>query len=142
MQKYTEWQFKRREENSGHEDSKSIALPPVNLVIVGCKYDLYEKYETENRKWLSKALRYLAHTHNASLAFSSSKNNQIITQLRGFMLEVMFEDKPRITPQKDHLKPIFVYRNQDNLANIGVPASGSVTGIEVLRRQLSGLFTE
>ena len=58
------------------------------------------------------------------------------------MLEVMFEDKPKIAAQKDHLKPIFVYRNQDNLTSIGVPASGSISGIEVLRRQLSGLFTE
>jgi hypothetical protein len=58
------------------------------------------------------------------------------------MLEIMFEDRPRITMQRDHLKPIFVYRNQDQLGSIGVPASGSVTGIEVLRRQLSGLFAE
>ena len=109
---------------------------------MGCKYDQFEKYETENRKWLSKALRYLAHTYNASLAFASSKNNQLVTQLRGFILEAMFEERPRITAQKDHLKPIFVYRNQDNLVSIGVPASGSVSGIEVLKRQLSGLFTE
>jgi len=109
---------------------------------VGCKYDQFEKYETENRKWLSKALRYLSHINNASLCFSSSKNNQLITQLRSFMLEVMFEDKSKIAPQKDHLKPIFVYRNQDNLGSIGVPASGFVSGIEVLIRQLSGLFAE
>ena len=55
-------------------------------------------------------------------------------------MELMFEDKPRFTSQKDHLKPIFVLRGQDTLANIGVPAAGSVSGIEVLRRQLSGLF--
>ena len=46
MQKYTEWQLRRREENSSHEDFKSIALPPVNIVLVGCKYDQFEKYET------------------------------------------------------------------------------------------------
>jgi hypothetical protein len=46
IQKYAEWQFKRREENSSHEDAKSIAVPPINLLFVGCKYDLFEKYET------------------------------------------------------------------------------------------------
>ena len=129
IEKCSEWQIKRREENNNHEDSKSIIFPPVNLIFVGCKYDLFEKYETENRKWLSKALRYLAHTYNASLAFSSSKNPQLITQLRAFFLEVMFEERPKVVAQRDHLKPIFVYRNQDSLTNIAVPASGSVSGI-------------
>lgn len=55
-------------------------------MIVGCKYDLFEKYETENRKWLSKALRYLAHTNGASLAFTSTKNQQLSTQLKAFFL--------------------------------------------------------
>lgn len=114
--------------------------PPVNLVLVGCKYDIFEKYETENRKWLSKALRYLAHTYGASLTFASSKNPQLSSQARSFMLELMFEERPKVVIQRDHLKPIFVLRGQDSLNNIGVPASGSVSGIEVLRRQLSGLF--
>jgi hypothetical protein len=54
----------------------------------------------------------------------------------------MFEDRPKVPAQKDHFKPIFLYRNQDSLGSIGVPASGSVSGLEVLRRQLSGLFSE
>ena len=66
--------MKRKEEVKGHEDVKGIAVLPVNIVIVGYKYDLYEKYETENRRWLSKTLRYLAHTNNCSLAFCSTKN--------------------------------------------------------------------
>jgi len=52
----------------------------------------------------------------------------------------MFEEKVKIVSQKDHLKPIFVARNQDSFASIGVPSSGSISGIEVLRRQLAGLF--
>lgn len=52
----------------------------------------------------------------------------------------MFEEKAKVINQKDHLKPIFVARNQDSYANIGVPSSGSISGIEVLRRQLAGLF--
>ena len=71
----------------------------------------------------------MAHTHNASLAFSSTKNNQIATHLRNFVMEIMFEDKPKVLPQKDHLKPIFIYRNQDTLTDIGVPTMGSVSGL-------------
>jgi hypothetical protein len=43
--------------------------------------------------------------------------------------------------QSDHLKPIFIVRNQDSLANIAVPSSGSISGLEVLRRQIAGLFS-
>jgi dynein light intermediate chain 2 len=111
------------------------------VVLVGCKFDLYEKYETENRRWLSKAIRYLAHVNNTSLAFSSNlKNSPIGGQLRSFMHELMFEEKPKIVCQRDHLKPIYIYRNQDTLNNIAVPSSGSLSGLEVLRRQLGSLF--
>lgn len=115
-------------------------VAPVSLVLVGCKYDLYEKYETENRKWLAKTLRFLAHSNNASLVFSSTKIPAVGTQLRSVLFDLMFEDKIKHTSQKDHLKPIFVVRNQDTFGNIGVPTSGSISGIEVLRRQLGGLF--
>lgn len=110
-------------------------------MLVGCKFDLYEKYETENRRWLSKAIRYLAHVNNTSLAFCSAlKNSPVGAQLRSFIHEIMFEEKPKIAAQKDHLKPIYIYRNQDSLSHIAVPSSGSVGGVEVLRRQLGTLF--
>jgi dynein light intermediate chain 2 len=57
-------------------------------VLVGSKYDLFEKYETENRKWLSRALRYLAHTHNCSLVLSAKNNAALGSQIRGFLTEV------------------------------------------------------
>lgn len=111
------------------------------MVLVGCKYDLYEKYETENRRWLSKAIRYLAHVNNASLAFCCSlKSSPAAGQLRSFVHELMFEEKPKVAAQKDHLKPIYIYRNQDSLSSIAVPSSGSLAGLEVLRRQLASLF--
>ena len=115
-------------------------MSPFSLVLVGCKYDLYEKYETENRKWLAKTLRFLAHSNNASLLFSSTKIAAVGAQLRSVLFDFMFEDKVKHVSQKDHLKPIFVLRNEDTYGNIGVPTSGSISGIEVLRRQLAGLF--
>lgn len=54
---------------------------------------------------------------------------------------MLFEERIKHVSQKDHLKPIFVARNQDSFADIGVPSSGSITSLEVLRRQLSGLFS-
>ena len=46
MQRYDDWLNKRKEEIKPHEDAKAITVAPVNIIIVGCKYDLYEKYET------------------------------------------------------------------------------------------------
>jgi dynein light intermediate chain 2 len=129
MQKYDEYLAKRREENTAHEDNKAITISPLNIVIIGCKYDLYEKYETENRKWLSRTMRYLAHANNASLLFCSSKVSTIGVQMRANLMDLMFEEKTKIVSQRDHLKPIFIARNQDNLNHIGVPSSGSLSGL-------------
>jgi hypothetical protein len=41
----------------------------------------------------------------------------------------MFEEKPKIVSQRDHLKPIYIYRNQDTLSHIAVPSSGSLGGV-------------
>jgi hypothetical protein len=41
MQRYDEYLAKRKEENAAHEDNKSITISPLNIVIIGCKYDLY-----------------------------------------------------------------------------------------------------
>lgn len=120
--------LKRRSESNAHEDLKALNFPPINIVFVGCKYDIYEKYETENRKWISKALRYLAHFHNSSLACCSSKNSSVAPQLRTFLTEILFEQTVNILCQKDYLKPLFVFRNQDSFAQIGVPTQGAFGG--------------
>lgn len=74
-------------------------------------------------------MRYLAHVNNLSLGFCSIKNAVIAGQLRNMINDIMFEDKPKIVSQKDHLKPIYIYRNQDSLANIAVPSTGSLSGL-------------
>lgn len=58
---------------------------PIHTIIIGTKYDLFEKYDTENRKWLSRSLRFIAHQNNASLYFSSIKNGQVGAQLRAHL---------------------------------------------------------
>lgn len=38
------------------------------------------------------------------------------------------------------MKPIYIYRNQDSIASIGIPSSGSLNMMDVLKKQLSSLF--
>ena len=68
-----------------HEDKAIIDPLPFHTIVIGMKYDLYEKYDTESRKWLARALRYITHQNNASLYFCSTKNMQVGAQLRAYI---------------------------------------------------------
>jgi dynein light intermediate chain 2 len=114
---------------------------PFPTYIVGCKFDLYEKYDTENRKWLTRTLRYLAHINNCSLYFSSTKNAQVGAQLRNSFYEHLFNDaKSKSYAQKDHLKAIYINRGHDSINSLGIPSSGSLGLLDILKKQISSLF--
>jgi dynein light intermediate chain 2 len=69
---------------ANNEDRASIDPMPLQTMIIGTKYDLFEKYDTESRKWLARALRFIAHHNNCSFYVSSSKSMQVGAQLRGY----------------------------------------------------------
>jgi dynein light intermediate chain 2 len=51
------------------------------LTIVCWKYDLFAKnLDVEVRKWLSRGLRYIAHSNNATLAFGSQNDSSLARQ--------------------------------------------------------------
>ena len=64
---------------------------PFNTVMIGTKYDLFERYDTENRKWLARTLRYIAHQNNISLYFCSTKNMQLGAQLRAYLQDKILD---------------------------------------------------
>ena len=61
QERQQEWAKRNMDQVFAMEDFKKVQAAPCNVVLVGCKYDLFEKYETENRRWLSKTMRWLAH---------------------------------------------------------------------------------
>ena len=71
-----------QEEIGCHEDAEFMTAMPVNVVIAACKWDLFEKLDQESKKWVSRSLRYLAHTHSASILTCSNKNNTLGLNLR------------------------------------------------------------
>lgn len=116
---------------------------PLQTIIIGAKYDLFEKYDTENRKWLARALRYIAHTNNATLYSCSTKNMQVGAQLRGyFQQRFQLDKKNKTSSQLDHTKPIFINNGQDSIKSMNLPSSGSLNSLQVLKKQLSSLFGE
>ena len=52
-----------------HPDKGSNQPFPVPLVILGGKYDLFQNIESENKKTICKALRFIAHNYGATLQF-------------------------------------------------------------------------
>ena len=44
-----------------HADRSRVEPIPVQTIIIGTKYDKFEKFEGEKRKWIVRAMRFLAH---------------------------------------------------------------------------------
>ena len=55
--------------DGNHPDKGSNQPFPVPLVILGGKYDLFQNIESENKKTICKALRFIAHNYGATLQF-------------------------------------------------------------------------
>jgi dynein light intermediate chain 2 len=83
------------------------------LTIVCWKYDLYAKnLDVEVRKWLSRGLRYIAHSNNATLAFGSQNDSSLARQA--------ISSNQRVN-QADHMKLVYVSRGMDTIENIALP---------------------
>lgn len=116
------------------EDCADISLLtplPVPLVIVGSKYDVFRDFEPEKRKTMCRALRFVAHTHGASLLFSSERDPTLLNRCRGVISYLAF--RTRDTTRSvcfDHDKPLIIPAGSDSLATIGAPPSvdGVATG--------------
>jgi len=111
--------------NSNIDESKlePLALPTA---IVCTKYDIFETYEPEKQKIISKTLRFVAHYFGAHLIFSSYKNETTINRLKLLLNHLLLDDSFTIKqPQIDHLKPLFVPCGTDTMESIGLPPLSS-----------------
>lgn len=114
---------------------------PLSTIIVATKYDLFERYDTENRKWLARSLRYLAHHNNCGLYSCSTKNMQVAAQLRACLQErILGEKKKTMGRQFDHTKPLFIHNGEDNEKSMSLPSLGSLNTLEALKKQMALLF--
>lgn len=101
------------------------------------KYDLFEKYETEIRKWISRTIRYLAHLNGCSVFTNSIKSSSLSAQVRSIFHP--FIGATASYSQKDHLKPCFVTFGNDTFSSMSLPHTGSMRMEDALKKQLQGL---
>jgi len=53
-----------------HPDKDLLDPLPIPLAIIGTKYDIFQDFDPEKKKIISKTLRFIAHTNGASLHVS------------------------------------------------------------------------
>ncbi|XP_009073177.1 PREDICTED: cytoplasmic dynein 2 light intermediate chain 1 [Acanthisitta chloris] len=97
-----------------HPDYELVDPFPIPLMIIGSKYDLFQEFDSEMRKIISKTLRFVSHYCGASLvlinhlAFGYDKSKSVSV---------------------DPSKPLFIPAGLDSLSQIGPPpASDSDIG--------------
>ncbi|GFX29443.1 cytoplasmic dynein 2 light intermediate chain 1 [Trichonephila clavipes] len=104
---------------TGHEDSESIDPFPVPLLIIGSKYDIFQSEDFQKKKLICKCLRYVAHTHAASLQFVSTKSEALITKARVSISSMVFGTSSSKTTVSDHNKPLYICAGADSYESIG-----------------------
>lgn len=104
-----------------HPDKSSIDAFPIPLAVIGGKYDIYQDFDPEKRKMISRTLRFIAHSNGAHLQFFSTKAEGLTNRTRGLVGSLLFHTPLNKVVSVDHNKPIIVPAGQDSFQQIGAP---------------------
>ncbi|XP_002732906.1 cytoplasmic dynein 2 light intermediate chain 1-like [Saccoglossus kowalevskii] len=104
-----------------HPDKDMIEPFPVPLVIIGCKYDVFQDFDSEKRKVICRTLRFVAHSHGATLQFCSLKTESLVTRTRQLISHFVFNTASSKAMAVDPNKPVIVPAGMDSLQQIGPP---------------------
>ncbi|NWT10963.1 DC2L1 protein, partial [Vireo altiloquus] len=103
-----------------HPDYALIDPFPIPLVIIGSKYDIFQDFDSEKRKKISKTLRFVSHYHGASLVFTS-KSEALLQKARGLINHLAFGYDKSKSLSVDPSKPLFIPAGLDSMSQIGPP---------------------
>ncbi|KAM4695358.1 cytoplasmic dynein 2 light intermediate chain 1 [Discoglossus pictus] len=105
-----------------HPDRELIDPFPLPLLIVGSKYDIFQDFDSEKRKVISKTLRFVSHYYGASLMFTSkSEALTLKTVTRSFINHLAFGLDKSKSVSLDYNKPLLIPVGMDSLSQIGSP---------------------
>lgn len=81
-----------REPWQASEDRDRVNIPPVRISIIGTKFDAYaNEYDTQVKKQLCMALRYIAHTNGCDLVFASVREKLPSQLFRSLLMSQLFD---------------------------------------------------
>uniref|UniRef100_A0A8C9SXM8 Cytoplasmic dynein 2 light intermediate chain 1 n=1 Tax=Scleropages formosus TaxID=113540 RepID=A0A8C9SXM8_SCLFO len=104
-----------------HPDRELINPFPVPLLIIGSKFDIFQDFDSEKKKVISKTLRFLAHYYGASLIFTSTKSENLMAKTRGLVTHLAFGMERGKTVSVDPSKPLIIPTGMDSFSQIGSP---------------------
>ena len=64
-----------------HMDSGAVKVFPVPLIILGGMYDTFQNFDPEKKKVICRTLRYIAHSHGATLQFYSTMDTGLVKKV-------------------------------------------------------------
>ncbi|XP_029305964.1 cytoplasmic dynein 2 light intermediate chain 1 [Cottoperca gobio] len=109
-----------------YPDRELISPFPVPLLIIGSKYDIFQEFDSEKRKVVSKTLRFIAHYYAASLIFTSIKTESLMSKTKSFFSHLAFGLDRGKTMCCDSTKPLIIPAGSDSFSQIGSPSSTDV----------------
>ncbi|KAF6721467.1 Cytoplasmic dynein 2 light intermediate chain 1 [Oryzias melastigma] len=110
------------------QDRELISPFPVPLLIIGSKYDLFQEFDSEKKKVVSKTLRFIAHYYAASLVFTSIKSESLMSKTKSFFSHLAFGLDRGKTLSSDFSKTLIIPAGSDSFSQIGPP---SVTDVDI-----------
>uniref|UniRef100_A0A8C5T568 Cytoplasmic dynein 2 light intermediate chain 1 n=1 Tax=Malurus cyaneus samueli TaxID=2593467 RepID=A0A8C5T568_9PASS len=84
------------------------------------QYQLFQEFDSEIRKIISKTLRFVSHYHGASLVFTS-KSEALLLKARALINHLAFGYDKSKSMSVDPSKPLFIPAGLDSMSQIGPP---------------------
>ncbi|XP_074501625.1 cytoplasmic dynein 2 light intermediate chain 1 isoform X1 [Sebastes fasciatus] len=109
-----------------YPDRELISPFPVPLLIIGSKYDIFQEFDSEKKKVVSKTLRFVAHYYAASLIFTSIKSESLMSKTKSFFSHLAFGLDRGKNVSCDSTKPLIIPAGSDSFSQIGSPPASDV----------------
>ncbi|XP_071393788.1 cytoplasmic dynein 2 light intermediate chain 1 [Centroberyx affinis] len=109
-----------------YPDRELISPFPVPLLLIGSKYDIFQEFDSEKRKVVSKTLRFVAHYYAASLIFTSIKSESLMLKTKSFFSHLAFGLDRGKSVSCDSTKPLIIPAGSDSFSQIGSPPTTNV----------------
>lgn len=120
-----------RVRHSSHPDAAMITPSVMPLIICCNKYDVFQDFESSQRKVLLQALRYIALAKGASLLCTSQRDKAQMSHFRMLLNHYVFRTDAKKAVQLNPAKPLMIPAGQDNIESIGLPPGASRSDLEV-----------
>lgn len=123
MKESLEAATKKRLEIGGNTVESEVTPFLVPLVIIGGKYDLFQDFDPEEKKVICRALRFVAHTHGASLQFFSARDPGLVKKAKEVLSHLAFGTAESRNLAQDYNKPLIIPAGSDSLTTINLNES-------------------